>query len=282
LNISTLKNIETYAKLPSDGVGLFRCEYLILKLKEHPLKLIREEREFEYTYTIEEALGKVAKLFHPRPVVFRTSDLKTNEHRCLEGGEIFETEEENPAIGLRGCSRYLHEKFSKIFELELRAIKNLRERGLDNIWLMIPFVRKVEEIEEIRNIISTLNLFQKSFKLWIMLEVPIMVFQIKKLANLCDGISIGSNDLYSLFFGVDRENEELIDKGYFNENDEEFKKIIKKIINDAHSVGLTVSFCGDAVSKFPELVKFLIEKKVDSISVSPEAFSKVNELKNFF
>lgn len=275
MNIASSENIEKYSKLDADGVGLFRCEYLILKLGEHPLKLVREERGFDYVYALKIGLEKVAKAFYPRPVVFRTSDLKSNEHKHLEGGELYESEEENPMLGLRGCSRYLNKKFSKIFDLELTAVKELRDDKLTNIWMMFPFVRKVEELKKLNKIIKKKGLKRNSFKLWMMLETPAMMFQLDKLKKLCDGISIGGNDLYSLLFGTERDNDALADMGYLKENTEEFKKILKIIIDTAHRNELTVSFCGDAVSKYPDLAKFLVKVHIDSISVNPPAFKKI-------
>ena len=203
----------------------------------------------------------------------RFSDFKTNEYRRLKGGEEYEPEERNPMLGWRGVSRYIHPAYEKAFRLEVQAVLKAREeRGLKNVWVMLPFVRTTWEVERVLEIMEEEGLRRtRDFKVWIMAEVPSVALLIDEFAKLVDGVSIGSNDLTQLVLGVDRDSDMLARAGYFDERDPAVLKAIEMIIEGAHRQGKTVSICGQAPSNYPELVEFLVEKGIDSISVNPDA-----------
>ena len=271
MNIGVPEMAEKYAKLPVQGVGLMREEFIVTSyVKAHPNYLIKEGRGQEYIDKLAEGFATVARAFYPRPVVLRTSDFKTNEYRDLEGGQEYEAEESNPMIGWRGCSRYVSPSFEEAFRLELRAIKKVREElGLKNLWVMLPFVRLPEEAEVIIDIMAQEGLKRgKDFKLWFMAEVPSNVFVADKFSELCDGFSIGSNDLTQLVMGADRDSDILQQMGYFDERNLPVMRSIEHLIKVAHEKGCTVSICGQAPSVYPEFTEFLVRNGIDSISVN--------------
>ncbi len=280
LNLGIPDMAEKYAKLPVDGVGLMREEFIVATyIKKHPLKAIEEGKEQEWIDKLADGVARVCKAFYPRPVVLRFSDFKTNEYRDLEGGNKYEPQEDNPMLGWRGCSRYYSPKYEPAFRLELRAIKKVRDSGLDNLWVMLPFVRKQEEVKNILKIMEEEGLKRSdNFKVWIMAEVPSVALLSEEFAELVDGFSIGSNDLTQLVLGVDRDSEMLGRMGLFDERDPAVKKAISMIIHGARSKGRTVSLCGQAPSNYPEFAKFLVEQGITSISVNPDAFAKVKKV----
>src|SRR3989344_5878681 len=194
VNLGQPEAAEKYSKLACDGIGLMRAEFIAANLGKHPGFLIAEGRENEFVEKIYEGVARVARAFHPRPVVYRSLDFKTNEYGNLEGGER-EPVENNPMIGWRGASRYIVEP--QEFRLELAAIKKDYEEGLDNVCLMIPFIRSAWELREIKSIISASGLYDcPKFRLWIMVEVPSTAILIEDfIREGIDGVSIGSNDL---------------------------------------------------------------------------------------
>ncbi len=273
MNLGIPKKIRDYAKLPVDGIGLMRVEFIIASvIGEHPNKMIAEGRGEEYVNALADGIEKVAATVYPKPVVVRFSDFKSNEYRDLEGGEEYEPSEANPMIGWRGASRYVSGKFEKAFRLECRAIRKVREK-YDNVWVMIPFVRTQEEVIEILRIMEDEGLRRSStFKVWIMAEVPSVVLLADEFAKLdIDGISIGSNDLTQLILGVDRDSEELAALGYFDERNEAVLRAIKHLIDVFHEHGKTVSICGQAPSVYDEFLEFLVAAGIDSISFNPDA-----------
>ncbi len=281
LNLGVPEMAEEYSKLPVDGIGLMREEFIVTSyIGEHPLELIKNGKEKKFIDALVEGISEVARAFYPRPVVLRTSDFKTNEYRALKGGEAYETHEANPMIGWRGCSRYISDNYIEAFLLELRAIKKVRDDlGLKNVWVMLPFVRTVEELKEIVYIMEDEGLKRsKDFKLWIMAEVPSNVFMAEELAEWCDGFSIGSNDLTQLVMGADRDSEVLAKMGYFDERNDAVKRAIKQIIEGAHKKGKTVSICGQAPSVYPEFTEFLIRNGIDSISLNADVVHKTRRL----
>jgi len=209
----------------------------------------------------------------------RFSDFKTNEYRKLKGGEKYEPEEANPMMGWRGVSRYITPEFEEAFRLECRAIKRVRKKH-KKVWVMLPFVRTTDEVEKCYKIMEEEGLKRgaANFKIWIMAEVPSVIFLAGEFAKLCDGFSIGSNDLTQFILGVDRDSEILSKLGYFNERNMAVKMAIKHLIEEAHESGCTVSICGQAPSEYPEFVKILVEMGIDSISVNPDAVEKTKEL----
>ncbi|MCG2717956.1 MAG: phosphoenolpyruvate synthase, partial [Nanoarchaeota archaeon] len=200
-------------------------------------------------------------------------------YRNLEGGEKYESVEANPMIGWRGVSRYVSEKYEKAFRLELKAIKKVRDSGLKNLWLMLPFVRTVDEVKKALKIMKDEGLERNNdFKVWIMAEVPSNVFLADQFAELVDGFSIGSNDLTQLIMGADRDSEILAQLGYFDERNEAVKRAIAHLIKVAHEKGCTVSICGQAPSVYPEFTEFLVRNGIDSISLNADVVNKTIRL----
>lgn len=273
VNIGVPQKAEEYAKLPVQGVGLMRIEFLFTSyVAEHPLALMAQGRANELIEKLAEGMGIVGRAFYPRPVLVRTSDFKTNEYREMKGGEKFEPHESNPMIGWRGCSRYISDQYREAFKLELLAVKKVREEmGLKNIWIMLPFVRTVEELKKITEMMEEVGLHRgKDFKLYLMAEVPCNIFMADEFADYCDGFSIGSNDLTQLIMGADRDSDILAKMGYFDERNEAIKRAIAHLIDAAHKKGKVVSICGQAPSVYPEFTEFLVRHGIDSISLNPD------------
>ncbi|OYT40353.1 MAG: phosphoenolpyruvate synthase [Desulfurococcales archaeon ex4484_58] len=274
MNLGEPDAIEKYKDLPFDGIGLMRIEFIITDwIQYHPLYLIDIGKPDLFIDKLAEGIAKVAQAIYPRPIVVRFSDFKTNEYRGLKGGEKYEPEERNPMIGWRGVSRYIHPKYEPAFRLEVRAILKVREEmGLTNVWVMFPFVRTTWELEKAIKIMEEEGLKRsKDFKVWAMAEVPSTAILADKFAEYVDGFSIGSNDLTQLVLGADRDSNILAEMGYFDERDPAVLASIKMLIEKAHSKGATVSICGQAPSVYPEIVEFLVENGIDSISVNPDA-----------
>ncbi len=279
VNLAQPELAEKVARLSVDGVGLLRAEFIIADMKKHPLKFIEEKKEKEFINQLAEKLRVIAAAFYPRPVVYRATDFKSNEYRVLEGGEKYEPEEENPMIGFRGASRYIRQP--EVFKMELKAIRKVREEfKLKNLWLMIPFVRRVGELKAIKKIMEEVGLYRtKDFKLWMMVEVPSTVFLIDKfLEEGIDGVSIGSNDLTQLILGIDRDSQILGRE--FDERNEAVLKAMKIVIEECNKRGVTVSICGQAPSVYPELTEKLVEFGITSVSVNPDAVERVKHIIN--
>ncbi|HDD69162.1 MAG TPA: phosphoenolpyruvate synthase, partial [Candidatus Korarchaeota archaeon] len=272
MNLGVPEKIEEYKDLPIDGIGLMRIEFIIASwIKMHPLAAIERGESDFYVEKLAKGIGMVARAIYPKPVVVRFSDFKTNEYAKLEGGEKYEPLEANPMLGWRGASRYISPTFEPAFRLEVRAIKRLHDQGLNNVWVMIPFVRTIWEVKRVLEIMKEEGLERgKNFKVWVMAEVPSNALLAEKFAELVDGFSIGSNDLTQLVLGVDRDSEVLGRAGYFDERDPAVLKAIKLIIEGAHKKGATVSICGQAPSVYPEFTEFLVRNGIDSISVNPD------------
>jgi pyruvate,water dikinase len=274
MNLGEPDVIDKYVHLPFDGIGLMRIEFIFTDwIGYHPMYLIESNRQEFFINRLAEGIAKVAQAVYPRPVVVRFSDFRTNEFKGLKGGEKYEPDERNPMIGWRGVSRYIHPRYEPGFRLEIRAIKKVREEfGLSNVWVMLPFVRTTWEVEKALEIMEEEGLKRSSdFKVWIMAEVPSVALLAGEFAKLVDGFSIGSNDLTQLILGVDRDSQLLAEMGYFDERNPAVLKAIKMIIDAAHKHGKTVSICGQAPSVYPEIVEFLVENGIDSISVNPDA-----------
>ncbi len=250
-----------------DGVGLLRAEFMVAHIGEHPNYMLSQNRGNEFVDKLAAGITTFAQAFHPRPVVYRTNDFKTNEYRALTGGENYEEIEENPMLGYRGASRYI--KDIDVFKLELAAIKKVR-LNYPNLWVMIPFVRTVKELETTVKIMESEGLKRsEDFKIWMMVEIPSNIFLLEKFLEVgIDGISIGSNDLTQLILGVDRDNATLADE--FDERDEAVLMALETAIKVANSMGVTSSICGQAPSVYPELTKKLVKWGITSVSVSPD------------
>lgn len=270
INLSFPELAAKHATLPCDGVGLMRAEFLALSVGVHPRKLIAEGGEEGFVRFFAEGLSRVAEAFHPRPVIYRTLDLKSNEYAGLQGGSDYEEREENPMLGLRGCSRYLSDPES--FRLELRAVGRVRDAGLRNVKVMLPFVRFPQEVARCREWVAREALLGEGFELWMMAEVPATVFRIEEFLPHVDGVSIGSNDLAQLILGIDRDNSRLADR--FDEHDPAVLAAIEQVARACRARGLPVSLCGNAASRYPDLLPKLVEFGLTSISVTPETFER--------
>jgi pyruvate,water dikinase len=273
---------EKVAQLPADGVGLLRMEFIVNDhIRKHPMWLIESKHPEEFVDKLAEGLATFCRAFHPRPVVLRFSDFKTNEYAKLEGGQKYEEgiKEANPLLGFRGASRYTDPKYEPAFRLEIAAVKKVRnEMGLKNLWCMIPFNRTVDEFVKIRELLQREGLKQdEDFKLWIMAEIPSNILLADEFCKAgADGFSIGSNDLTMLILGADRDNEILAP--LFDERNLAVKRAIKSLIETAHQYGKTVSICGQAPSVYPEFTRFLVESGIDSVSVNPDAVVQTRKL----
>ena len=277
VNLAEPKRAQEVAAMPVDGVGLLRAEFMIAGIGKHPRAFIDEGEQDKFIDALADGLRTIAAAFYPRPVVYRATDFKTNEYRSLEGGEKYEKEEENPMLGFRGAARYIHDP--EVFEMELKAIKRVREDyGLKNLWLMIPFVRRVGELKQVKDIMHRVGLYRtKDFKLWIMVEVPSTVILIDKFLEVgVDGVSIGTNDLTQITLGVDRDKPRIANE--FDERNEAVLESVRRVIEACRRHGVTVSVCGQAPSVYPEFAEKLVEFGVTSMSVNPDVIIKTRKI----
>ena len=267
VNLAQPELADRVASRDVDGVGLLRAEFMIAQIGEHPSYMISQNRGNEFVDKLAQGLTAFAKAFHPRQVVYRTNDFKTNEYRALKGGEKYEEVEENPMLGYRGASRYITDVTT--FKLELEAIKKVREE-YNNLWVMIPFVRTVDELAQTLKLMEAEGLNRsEDFKIWMMVEVPSNIILLEKfIAVGIDGISIGSNDLTQLTLGIDRDSAKLAET--FDERDEAVMMSLERAIKIAKGMGITSSICGQAPSFYPELTEKLVEWGITSVSVSPD------------
>ena len=281
--IENIKKSDLYHKDP------FNRE--ILKLKE-TLDMIREvtagyddkeeyyiEKLAEGIATIAAGVWKVLPNGQLAECVVRLSDFKTNEYANLIGGWIYEGEENNPMLGFRGCSRYVHEEFQEAFILELKAIKKAREWGLTNIIPMLPFCRSPTEAKKIIEIMESKGLKrgQNGLKVYVMAEIPSNIICADIFCDYFDGFSIGSNDLTQLTYGVGRDNEKMIPlmNNYdYNTNSESIRRSVSHLIKTAHERDRKVGICGQAPSDDPEFLRFLVREGIDSISLNFDTFAR--------
>lgn len=276
VNLASPGRAAEVAKLNVDGVGLLRAEFMIADIGTHPKKLIKDKKEKIFIMKLASDLLKFCEAFNPRPVVYRATDFKTNEYRNLIGGKEFEPEEPNPMLGYRGAFRYINDP--KVFELELEAIKWVRNKqGYKNLWLMLPFVRTVQDLIEVKKLIAQSGLSRSpTFKLWMMVEIPSNVILLDKFCEAgIDGVSIGSNDLTMLILGTDRDNTEVARE--FDERNPAVLWAIERVVKTCHTYGVTASICGQAPSDYPELVEKLVNWGITSMSVNPDAVDHVRE-----
>lgn len=253
-----------------DGVGLLRAEFLLTEALDgtHPEAFIAAGGGEQFIERMTESLLRITTPFFPRPVIYRTTDFRSNEFRALKGGAAFEPVEDNPMIGYRGCFRYT--KDPEIFGLELEALARVRERT-PNLHVMLPFVRTAWELEECLELIDRSRLGgQRDLRRWIMAEVPSVIYRVGEYAAMgIDGVSIGSNDLTQLMLGVDRDSE--ICAELFDERDAAVLAAIRQIIESAHHAGITSSLCGQAPSNSPEFAEHLVRFGITSVSVNPDS-----------
>lgn len=278
VNLSEPSQVERAASLDVDGVGLVRAELMLVEALGgvHPRKLLAEGRGEEFVERLLSALNTFAAGFAPRPVTYRTTDFRTNEFRGLEGGEEFEPEEANPMIGFRGALRYTQEP--DVFELELQAIARVWDAGHTNFHVMLPFVRTARELERCRGLVARAGLLDRpGFELWVMAEVPSVLFNLERYASLgIAGISIGSNDLTQLLLGADRDSERLSET--FDERDPAVTDYLRELIPRARAAGLQTSICGQAPSVYPEYAELLVRAGIDAISVTPDVVERTRRL----
>jgi pyruvate,water dikinase len=293
VNIAAPDRAYQTSKLPVDGVGLARLEFIITnQVQVHPMaciknaqlkdKKLKEEikkltagyknpEEF-FIQNVAQGVGTIAAAFFPRPVLVRFSDFKSNEYRNLIGGAQFEPVEENPMIGLRGASRYNHPLYAPAFALECKAIKYAREEmGLTNINVMIPFVRTLTEAELVIKLLKKNGLVsgKDGLKIYMMCEIPSNVILIEEFAKFFDGFSIGSNDLTQTTLSIDRDSGLLA--SLFDERDPAVKLMLEAAIKGAHKAKRPIGICGQAPSDYPEIRAFLIQNNIDSMSLNPDS-----------
>ncbi len=297
LNLANPAAAFRWWRLPTDGVGLARMEFVINNhIKVHPMALVRyetlkdeavrriiadltagyQDKTEYFVDRLAHALARIAAAHHPNAVIVRMSDFKTNEYANLIGGAEFEPKEENPMLGFRGASRYYSPRYREGFALECRAIRRLRnEIGMKNVVVMIPFCRSTKEADRVLDVMAAngLKRGEDDLQVYVMCEIPSNVILAKAFATRFDGFSIGSNDLTQLTLGVDRDSEALAD--LFDEQDEAVKWMINSVIAEAHKANAKIGLCGQAPSDYPEFAEFLVASGIDSISVTPDSFFEV-------
>jgi len=297
LNLANPSAAFRWWRLPFDGVGLARMEFVVNNaLKVHPMALVHFETvkdeaakaaiaELTRGYAdrtdffidgLARGLSQIAAVAYPRPVIVRMSDFKTNEYAELLGGRAFEPHEENPMIGFRGASRYYSPRYEAGFALECKAIRKLRtEMGFDNVVVMIPFCRSPQEADRVLQTMARhgLKRGKDGLQVYVMGEIPANVILAGDFAARFDGFSIGSNDLTQLTLGIDRDAEDLAD--LFDESDPAVLWMIETLIARAHKSGAKVGLCGQAPSNDPAFARLLVRAGIDSISVTPDSFVAV-------
>jgi pyruvate,water dikinase len=278
VNLSEPSQIDRATTLDVDGVGLLRAELMVLEALEgrHPRLLMEQGKSEEFVGRMADALSDFAAAFTPRPITYRTIDFRTNEFSGLEGGDRFEPEEANPMIGYRGALRYTREP--DMFALELEAIRRVWDNGHHNLHVMLPFVRTERELRICREQFAKAGLLERpGFELWVMAEVPSVLFNLERYAKLgVAGISIGSNDLTQLVLGADRDSEVLAE--VFDERDPAVVGYLEQLIPKARSLGLQTSICGQAPSVHPEYAELLVRAGIDAISVNMDVVDRARRL----
>ena len=304
MNVGVPEQVFNQGQIPCDGVGLARLEFIIMShVGVHPLALLEydslrqraaedpkiaklvddidektqgyDRKDEYYVDKLAWGIGKIAATFHPRDVIVRMSDFKTNEYAGLTGGWLYEPTESNPMIGWRGASRYYDPKFKPAFGLECRAIKRVREeKGLGNVKVMIPFCRTPEEGRRVVKTMAEFGLEQgkADLEIYVMCEIPSNVVLAEEFAEVFDGFSIGSNDLTQLMLGLDRDSE-LVSRLY-DERSPAVKRMIASVIKAVKAKGKKIGICGQAPSDYPEFAEFLVECGIDSISLNPDTVIK--------
>jgi pyruvate,water dikinase len=297
LNIASPDAAFRWWRLPCEGIGLARMEFIINNsIKIHPLALlrfheladngVREEilkltagygdRAGYFVERLARGIAKIAASQYPATVIVRMSDFKTNEYADLIGGRQFEPREENPMLGFRGASRYYSDEYREGFALECRAIRMVRDEiGLDNVVVMIPFCRTLEEADRVLHVLADhgLERGKKGLEVYVMCEVPSNVILARQFADRFDGFSIGSNDLTQLVLGVDRDSGVLA--GLFDERNDAVKEMIRAVIAVAKETGRKVGICGQGPSDHADFAEFLVECGIDSMSLNPDSVVRV-------
>lgn len=292
MNLGNPDMAYTYARLPAEGVGLARLEFIISNMIGiHPRALlswssldevtqdeIRQKTEAYgdeptrfYVQKIVESVATIASAFQPHPIIVRMSDFKSNEYASLLGGMMFEPREENPMIGYRGASRYVSEEFRDCFKLECEAIKIVREQyGFENVAIMIPFVRTVAEAKAVKSLLSEFGLVSggAGLKIYMMCELPVNSLLADEFLDIFDGFSIGSNDMTQLTLGLDRDS--ALIAAQFDERNGAVKALVEMAIKACKARHKYVGICGQAPSDYPEFADWLIELGIESMSLNPD------------
>ncbi|MEJ2564583.1 MAG: phosphoenolpyruvate synthase [Gammaproteobacteria bacterium] len=298
INVGNPQVAYEVCQLPNDGVGLARLEFIINNsIRIHPRALLEygslddatraqvdaliagypDPRSF-YINRLAEGVGTIAAAFYPRPVIVRMSDFKSNEYAALIGGEKYEPQEENPMIGFRGASRYPSEQFAACFAMECAAMRQVREgMGLDNVALMIPFVRSVEEAQRVLDLMQEQGLRRgaQDLKIHMMCEIPANALLADEFLEHFDGFSIGSNDLTQLTLGVDRDSGLVTS---FDERNGAVLKLMDMAITACRQHGKYIGICGQAPSDYPDITRWLVEKGIESISLNADSVLNMTRL----
>jgi pyruvate,water dikinase len=292
MNLGNPEMAFSLASLPVDGIGLARMEFIInTAIKAHPMALLYPHKLDEktrsdlealtqgygdnrtfFTQTLAEGVATIASSVYPKPCVVRMSDFKSNEYASLLGGSVFELHEDNPMIGFRGASRYSHPDYEEGFAMECAAMKRVREEmGFENVVLMIPFCRRVEEAKQVIGTMEKYGLKrgENGLKIYMMCEIPNNVIQIDAFSEYFDGFSIGSNDLTQLTLGVDRDSD--IVAFDYDERDEGVLKLIEMAVEGSKRNQRHSGICGQAPSDYPEIAEALVKMGIESISLNPDS-----------
>jgi len=296
MNVGNPERAFDFAQLPHQGIGLARLEFIIARqIGVHPRALLEYDKQPAniraqidpliagyadpvsfYVERLAEGIATLTAAFAPYPVIVRLSDFKSNEYANLIAGAAYEPHEENPMIGFRGASRYIHPDFKDCFALECRAVRKVRdEMGLKNLWVMIPFVRTLEEGQAVIDTLAANGLVQGSksgnpdgLKVIMMCEVPSNALLADEFLDIFDGFSIGSNDLTQLTLGLDRDSG--IVANLFDERNPAVKKMLSMAISAARAKGKYVGICGQGPSDHPDLAEWLMDQGIESVSLNPD------------
>jgi pyruvate,water dikinase len=291
MNVGNPSRAFSFAAIPNAGVGLARLEFIInTTIGVHPRALLEFDQlpaELQqriaimtagyadpvsfYVDKLVEGIATLGAAFYPNPVIVRTSDFKSNEYANLVGGERYEPHEENPMIGFRGAARYVADSFRPCFELECRALNRVREEmGLDNVEVMIPFVRTLEEAQKVVELLADngLKRGENGLRVIMMCELPSNAVLADEFLQYFDGFSIGSNDMTQLTLGLDRDS--ALVAASFDERNPAVKRMLQMAIEAAKRHGKYVGICGQGPSDYPELAEWLMEQGISSLSLNPD------------
>jgi pyruvate,water dikinase len=291
MNVGNPDRAFAFAQLPNRGVGLARLEFIINRMiGVHPRALLEFDSldpKLQETIRVQmagyadpvrffidklaEGISQIAAAFAPQPVIVRLSDFKSNEYANLIGGSQYEPREENPMLGFRGASRYVDPTFRPCFELECRALKYVRdEMGLNNVWIMVPFVRSIEEARKVIELLAANGLVrgENGLKIVMMCELPTNALLADQFLEYFDGMSIGSNDMTQLTLGVDRDS--AIVAPLFDERDAAVKALLSMAIQACRRKGAYIGICGQGPSDHPDFAVWLLDQGIESISLNPD------------
>ena len=292
MNVGNPDRAFAFAAIPNHGVGLARLEFIINRMiGVHPMAVLEFDRQEPdvrdmiaeqmagyadpvsfYVDKLSEGIACIAAAFAPQPVIVRLSDFKSNEYANLIGGHRYEPQEENPMLGFRGAARYVDDQFKPCFEMECRALLRVRrEMGLNNVQIMVPFVRTLEQAREVVELLGENGLVRggDGLKLIMMCELPGNALLAERYLEFFDGMSIGSNDLTQLTLGLDRDSGKIA--ALFDERDEAVKRLLEMAISACRAQGKYVGICGQGPSDHPDFARWLVDQGIDSLSLNPDS-----------